>query len=196
MALTDCLRICPNLRQLGSVPALFDTGIYRSQGGLGVSGWQLSPKQILSLGLVRSSSYPLVGASLLRSGCATRPLTIELLTELYYRLRGSATWAGWDGHSRSSPALAVTRSPLGSLSSVPGAGKIRSRRGLAVPRPCGRHASRSLSTRRPESRAPRAYAARARGVILRVAGAGPREHQRFHRPCCEDEWMRALPWPP
>ena len=136
--LHDCLQDLPNLRQVGLRPsALFDTEIAARLVGLERFGLAAVAEQVLGLGLVKDHQA---------SDWSVRPLPkewlryaaldVELLTELYYRLSKRLDQMGrWEwAQQEFTHALSVeppTAKP-DRWRSLPGAGKIRSRRGLGV----------------------------------------------------------------
>ena len=136
--LHDCLQDLPNLHQVGLRPsALFDTEIAARLIGLERFGLAAVTEQVLGLGLVKDHQA---------SDWSVRPLPkdwlryaaldVELLTELYYRLSKRLDQMGRWEWAQQEFAYALSVTPSGPKPdrwrSVPGAGKIRSRRGLGV----------------------------------------------------------------
>lgn len=136
--LHDALQDLPNLRQLGlEPPSLFDTEVAARLVGLERFGLAAVCEQVLGLGLVKdhqTSDWSL--RPLPKDWLRYAALDVELLTELYRRLShrldalGRWEWAVEEcAHIASLPAPAPKKERWRTL---PGAGKIRSRRGLAV----------------------------------------------------------------
>ena len=136
--LHDSLQDLPNLRQVGlRAPSLFDTEVAARLVGLERFGLAAVAEQLLGLGLVKDHQA---------SDWSVRPLPkewlryaaldVELLTELYYRLSKRLDQMGRWEWAQQEFAYALTVPPpaakLDRWRSLPGAGKIRSRRGLGV----------------------------------------------------------------
>ena len=134
---TIVCRIC-DLRQVGLRPsALFDTEIAARLIGLERFGLAAVAEQVLGLGLVKDHQA---------SDWSVRPLPkewlryaaldVELLTELYYRLSKRLDQMGRWEWAQQEFAYALSVAPPTAKQdrwrSLPGAGKIRSRRGLGV----------------------------------------------------------------
>ena len=200
--LHDCLQDLPNLRQVGLVPSsLFDTEIAARLVGLERFGLAAVAEQVLGLGLVKDHQA---------SDWSLRPLPpewlryaaldVELLTELYYRLSKRLDQMGrWEwAQQEFSHALAVRPSPTkpDRWRSLPGAGKVRSRRGLAVLQALWE--TREAIARRVDISPGRLVR---NAALVRAASAPPRNRRalmsinEFRSPFArqfEDEWMRAL----
>jgi len=200
--LHDCLQDLPNLRQVGLRPsALFDTEIAARLIGLERFGLAAVAEQVLGLGLVKDHQA---------SDWSVRPLPkewlryaaldVELLTELYYRLSkrldemGRWEWAQQEfAYALSVPAPGPKPDRW---RSVPGAGKIRTRRGLAVLKALWE--TRESIAQRIDLSPGRLV----RNVALVRAASNPPRNKRalmsiseFRSPVArqyEDEWMRAL----
>ena len=199
--LHDCLQDLPNLRQVGLRPsALFDTEIAARLVGLERFGLAAVAEQVLGLGLVKDHQA---------SDWSVRPLPkewlryaaldVELLTELYYRLSKRLDQMGrWEwAQQEFAHALSVeppTAKP-DRWRSLPGAGKIRSRRGLGV--------LKALWTRESIARRIDMSPGRlVRNAALVRTASNPPPNKRalmsineFRSPIArqyEDEWMRAL----
>ena len=200
--LHDCLQDLPNLRQVGLRPsALFDTEIAARLVGLERFGLAAVAEQVLGLGLVKDHQA---------SDWSVRPLPkewlryaaldVELLTELYYRLSKRLDQMGrWEwAQQEFAHALSVeppTAKP-DRWRSLPGAGKIRSRRGLGVLKALWE--TRESIARRIDMSPGRLV----RNAALVRAASNPPPNKRalmsineFRSPIArqyEDEWMRAL----
>ena len=200
--LHDCLQDLPNLRQVGLRPsALFDTEIAARLVGLERFGLAAVAEQVLGLGLVKDHQA---------SDWSVRPLPkewlryaaldVELLTELYYRLSKRLDQMGrWEwAQQEFAHALSIeppTAKP-DRWRSLPGAGKIRSRRGLGVLKALWE--TRESIARRIDMSPGRLV----RNAALVRAASNPPPNKRalmsineFRSPIArqyEDEWMRAL----
>ena len=200
--LHDSLQDLPNLRQVGlRAPALFDTEVAARLVGLEHFGLAAVAEQVLGLGLVKDHQA---------SDWSVRPLPkewlryaaldVELLTELYYRLSKRLDQMGrWEwAQQEFSYALTVTppTAKPDRWRSLPGAGKIRSRRGLGVLKALWE--TRESIARRIDMSPGRLVR---NAALVRAASNPPRNRRalmsinEFRSPIArqfEDEWMRAL----
>ena len=200
--LHDCLQDLPNLRQVGLRPSsLFDTEIAARLVGLQRFGLAAVAEQVLGLGLVKDHQA---------SDWSVRPLPkewlpyaaldVELLTELYYRLSkkldqmGRWEWAQQEfSYSLSVPPAATKPDRW---RSVPGSGKIRSRRGLGVLKALWE--TRESIARRIDLSPGRLVR---NAALIRAAAAPPKNRRalmsinEFRSPVAKqymNEWMHAL----
>ena len=196
--LHDCLQDLPNLRQVGLRPsALFDTEIAARLVGLERFGLAAVAEQVLGLGLVKDHQA---------SDWSVRPLPkewlldVELLTELYYRLSKRLDQMGrWEWAQQEFAHALSVKPPTAKPDrwrSLPGAGKIRSRRGLGVLKALWE--TRESIARRIDMSPGRLVR---NAALVRAASNPPRNKRalmsinEFRSPIArqyEDEWMRAL----
>ncbi|WP_115727415.1 HRDC domain-containing protein [Actinomyces culturomici] len=136
--LHDAAQDLPNLRWTGlTCPALFDTELAARLVGLERFGLAAVAEQVLGLGLVKdhqASDWSI--RPLPKDWLRYAALDVELLTELYRRLGQRLHDLGrWEWAVEENAHLAAKPAPEPKADrwrSLPGAGKIRSRRGLAV----------------------------------------------------------------
>lgn len=136
--LHDAAQDLPNLRQLGlEPPLLFDTEIAARLIGLERFGLAAVCEQVLGLGLVKdhqASDWSL--RPLPKDWLRYAALDVELLTELYRRLSHRLDQLGrWEWAVEECAYIASLPAPKPKKEkwrSLPGAGKIRNRRGLGV----------------------------------------------------------------